>query len=166
MPSQDFMRQRMERRKKQFVENLNTGEFAGKFSLEWIGPGLFNYVPDPHDPFKYIRNLGNGESEIIEPGSMTTDGGSIPLLAQVLTGLEPWECGPAYIIHDWEFYRHDVDENFTKSFEDVNLTLAESMWTLMTKGYLGYEMPKKNYNDVHNVYFGVMSPVARSIWDA
>jgi len=165
MPPRDFWRKRLSSQNEKFVRSLNTGEFAGRFTLAWIGPGQFDYLPDPEDPFKYIRNLGNGQSEIIEPGPMTTDGGTIPLLAQLATGAKPWECGPAYIIHDWEFHRHDVDPTFDKSFEEVNRTLAEAMWTLMTKGYLGYERPEEDHREVHSVFCGVMTPIARSIWD-
>lgn len=165
MPPRNQSKKRFEKRQKEFVEGLNLGEFAGHFSLEWTGPESFNYYPNPDDPFRYIRNIGNEKSEIIQPGPMTTDGGSIPLLAQVVTGRTPWEYGPAYMIHDWEFYRHDFDSSFRKSFKQVNLTLAEAIWTLMNKGYLRYKRPKKNYKNVHIIYSGVMSPIARSIWN-
>ena len=104
-------------------------------------------------------------SEIIQPGPMTTDGGSIPIAAQIITGRTPWEYGPAYMIHDWEFHRHDVDSGFRKSFKQVNLTLAEAIWTLMNTGYLNYKKPRKNYRNVHTIYSGVMSPIARAIWN-
>ncbi len=141
------------------------GEFTGRFSLEWCGPESFNYSPDPTDPFRYIRNTGAGKSEIIQPGPMTTNGGSIPAIAQAITGRTSWEYGPAYIIHDWEFYRHDIDPGFRKSFNQVNLTLAEAIWTLMNKGYLKTEKPKADSANVHTIYSGVMSPIARAIWD-
>jgi len=165
MPPSNQSRKRIEQRQKAFVEGLDRGQFAGHFSLEWIGPESFDYHPDPEDPFRYIRDKGNGKSEIIQPGPMQTDGGSIPLAAQVLTGRTPWEYGPAYLIHDWEFYRHDVDPGFRKSFKQVNLTLAEAIWTLMNDGYLKYKKPRKNFRNVHAVYSGVMSPIGRGIWD-
>ena len=155
----------LEKRHKEFVNGLKMGEFVGHFSLEWRGPESFTYHPDPDDPFQYIRNLGDGNTEIIQPGPMITDGGSIPIIAQVLTGRTPWEYGPAYMIHDWEFNRHDNDPDYHKSFEQVNLTLAEAIWTLMNNGYLKYKKPKKNYRNVHTIYSGVMSPIARVIWD-
>lgn len=165
MPPSNQSRKRIEKRQKQFVEGLNVGEFAGHFSLEWIGPELFNYRPDPDDPFRYIRNKGGGKTEIIQPGPMKTDGGSIPIIAQAISGRTPWEYGPAYLIHDWEFYRHDTDPAFRKSFNQVNLTLAEAIWTLMNKGYLKHRKPRANFKNVHTIYSGVMSPVGRAIWD-
>lgn len=166
MPSMDQQRKRLKKLQKDFVEDLKIGEFTGKFRLEWNGPETFKYHPDEADPFRYVRNLGNNKKEVIEPGPMVTNGGSIPLVAQVLTGRTPWEYGPAYLIHDWEFHRHHVDSSFKKSFKQVNLTLAESIWTLMNKGYLNYKKPMKNFQNVHTVYTGVSSPVGRAIWNA
>ena len=166
MPRSDHQKKRIQKIQKAFVDKLNMGEFTGHFSLEWTGPETFNYHPDANDPFQYIRNRGAGKTEVIEPGPMSTDGGSIPLAVQVLTGRTPWEYGPAYLIHDWEFYRHDTDSGFRKSFKQVNLTLAESIWTLMNKGYLKYTKPGKSYSNVHTIYSGVMSPIARAIWNA
>lgn len=166
MPSADQQRKRLQKLQQDFVEELNIGEFSGRFMLEWGGPESFIYHPDANDPFRYTRNLGGGKTEVIEPGPMKTDGGSIPIVAQVLTGRTPWEYGPAYLIHDWEFYRHDVDESFRKSFKQVNLTLAEAIWTLMNKGYLNNRKPKKDYRNVYTIYAGVSSFVGRAIWDA
>ena len=165
MPPSNQQMKRIQQRQKAFVEGLNMGEFAGRFSLEWSGPDSFQYHPDPTDPFRYIRNKGSGKTEIIQPGPMATDGGSIPIIAQVMTGRTPWEYGPAYMIHDWEFYRHDVDPSFKKTFNQVNLTLAEAIWTLMNNGYLNYKKPKKSYSNVHTIYSGVMSPIGHAIWD-
>ncbi len=165
MPIRNSSKKRMEKRQKTFVNDLPLGEFAGHFRLEWNGPELFKYHPDPNDPFRYIRTKASGKKEIIQPGPMTTDGGSIPVAAQLITSRTPWEYGPAYLIHDWEFLRHDTDPSFRKSFKQVNLTLAEAIWTLMNKGYLHYKKPGKSHRSVHTIYSGVMSPVGRSIWD-
>lgn len=151
-----------------FVKNLKTGRFDGEFTLKWIGPELFLYEPNPSNPFRFIRQLENGDSEIIQPETMETDGGSIPLIAQIATLRTTWEYGPAYIIHDWEFFRHDIDESFKKSFEEVNLTLAEAIWTLMHEGYptgATRAKPVLNEKNVYTIYSGVMSPIAKSIWD-
>lgn len=170
MPSSDFHRRRLKQREREFVEGLNVGEFAGRFSLQWIGPDLFQYTPDPDDPFRYLRNKGPGKrAEVVQPGSMVTDGGSIPRIpriAQILPGLSPWEYGPAYLIHDWEFYRHDIDPDFRKSFKQVNLTLAEAIWTLMNAGYPGTKRPARNVQTVYTIYSAVSSPIGRQIWDA
>lgn len=144
-----------------FIDSLEVGEFKGDFTLEWIGPDRFQYEPHPLMPFTFIR--GNGEE--ITPEGMETDGGSIPRFAQCLMSTSPWEYGPAYMIHDWEFYRHDFDPNFDKSFEEVNLTLAEALWTLMNKGYNDSDFPPNSKSLVHGVYSGVMTPICRAVWD-
>ena len=165
MPPSNQTKKRIDELQKAFVDDIKMGEFQGKFSLEWTGPESFNYHPDPGDPFRYIRDLGDGKTETVQPEFMSTDGGSIPLAAQVLTGRTPWEYGPAYMLHDWEFYRHDIDPKFKKSFQQVNLTLIEAIWTLMNKGYKPYKKPKKSYKNVYTIYSGVMSPMAKIIWD-
>jgi hypothetical protein len=158
--------ERLSKEREKFVKKLKIGEFKGHFQLEWIGPDNFNYHPDPNDPFRYIRNLGKGKTEVIQPESIETDGGSIPVIAQLITGRTPWEYAPAYLIHDWEFHCHDDDPNFKKSFKEVNLTLAEAIWTLMNEGYLNYVKPVLNAQNVHLIYTGVSSPVGKRIWKA
>jgi len=171
MPNPELIRRRLQKKVEKFVKGLPMGEFQGKFNLQWIGPNLFQYTPDAHDPFRYLRKNDKGEViETITPKPMDTDGGSIPQIAQLIPGLSPWEYGPAYMIHDWEFEAHDLaqilpDFTFDKSFEEVNLTLAEAIWTLMNKGYLDYPKPAVNVQNVHKIYWGVMSPFGREIWD-
>ncbi len=171
MPSDNFTRRRLRRRQEKFVDSLNLGEFAGKFSLEWLGPECFNYKPDTKDPFRFIRKDkdGNIVEEII-PQVMETDGGSVPKLLQAVPGLSAWAYGPAYLIHDWEFLAYDlarVEEGFyfDKSFEEVNLTLAEGIWTLMNNGYCSCEKPECNKGNVQAIYSAVMTPFARRLWE-
>ena len=153
----------------EFVHSLNLGEFQGDFTLKWITPELFSYTPDPADPFRFLRKNSHGNViETITPLEMKTSGGSIPQLGQLLLGTTPWEYGPAYMIHDWEFEAHDRAKDggpaFDKTFEEVNLSLAEAIWTLMKIGYKG-KKAKVNNTNVQNIYAGVMSPIGRHIWD-
>ena len=154
----------------EFVSSLNIGEFQGKFILKWLTPELFRYIPDPDDPFRYLRKNSAGKvTETITPLEMDTDGGSLPKLAQVMLNTSSWAYGPAYMIHDWEFAAHYMAQNnpdfkFKKSFKQVNLTLAEAIWTLMNKGY-NKAKAKKDASDVQNIYAGVMSPIGKYIWD-
>ena len=169
MPRPNHVKRAKARRDK-FIKSLNIGKFEGKFSLEWIGPDLFRYIPDKTEPFHFIRKDSNGQPlDTVQPEIMETDGGSIPKIAQVFIGTSSWEYGPAYMIHDWEFEAHDrardnASFDFDKSFEEVNLTLVEAIWTLMKEGYLNYPKPKINKGNVYTIYQGVMSPIARSIW--
>lgn len=165
MPRPNQSAARHKRTQEKFVKDLLKGKFEGHFRLEWTGPESFTYHPDPDDPFRYTRFKANGKKEIIQPEKMWTDGGSIPIAAQALTGRTPWEYGPAFMIHDWEFHRHDIDPSFKKSFKQANLTLAEAIWTLMNDGYLRYKKPKKSPKNVLTIHAGVCSPIAKAIWD-
>jgi hypothetical protein len=60
----------------EWVKALPVGRFSGGFSLRWIGPERFRYLPD-HDPLTFHRANG----EIITPREMEADGGTIvPIL--------------------------------------------------------------------------------------
>ena len=185
MPSHHTLRKKAKAKREKFIKNLNTGRFEGKFYLEWIAPDLFRYHPDPDDPFRFIRHDKDGnEIETVEPKEMETDGGSIPRIVWALPGFSPWEYGPAYMLHDWEFEAHDLAQNdpdftFDKSFEEVNLTLAEAIWTLMNVGYLDYPKPKVRKETLVQPHpwtpwtwgilgfcnVGVLSPIAKEMWE-
>lgn len=160
-------RRRMhQRQRNRFIETLNVGEFTGRFGLQWIGPNEFMYHPDAADPFTYHRKDGHGNViESITPRAMTTDGASIPRAVWPLPGMSPWDYGPAHLIHDWEFYAHDLGET-DKEFEDVNQTFAEAMLTLMREGYLEYRKPKEDLENLYTIYAFVNSPIGRAVWDA
>jgi hypothetical protein len=142
-----------------FLTDLKAGAFEGNFFLEWIDKDTFNYIPDENNKFRFIRPSG----EIIIPDKMITTGGSTPRIVQIFDHFSPWEYGPAYMIHDWEFTAHELKIT-DKSFEDVNLTLAEALYTLMTKGFRGKVLELK-MSVVRAIYLAVMSPAGRKIWD-
>jgi hypothetical protein len=105
------------------------GRFEGIINLRWLEPNIFLYLPDPAEPFRFIRANG----QVIEPGPMLTDGGSIPASAWWLSRFTPWTYGPAYLLHDWIF-RGYVCGYFpadTFSFEDSAEIMAEAMRTQM-----------------------------------
>lgn len=91
-------------------DNLPPAQFDGTLHVVWvgegddfIGDGLFVYVPDPADPLRLIRSNPDATVATIEPQMIYTDGGSIPRPATLFSGFSPWGYGPAYIIHDWLF---------------------------------------------------------------
>ncbi len=127
------------------------GRFSGGFSLRWLGPERFHYIPD-NDALTFHRANG----EIITPREMETDGGTIIPVLQILSGVSRWSYTWAFMIHDWE-WEHRL--NTGKSFTEVNLTLAEAMRTMQVMGVL----PDRP-TDIINVYRGVMSSVARKRW--
>ncbi len=142
-----------------FVKSLSVGEFVGKFRLEWLGPGRWRYWPDHVDPFAFRRASG----QVIIPEDMTTDGGSVPRLFWPLPGLSPWDYGPAFMLHDWEFFAHDQGMK-TQTFEEVNLTLAEAIKTLMVMGFKGTTV-RYNAHALLTIHQAVSSPIGRKIWD-
>ena len=64
---------------------LPVGRFSGGFSLRWLGPERFRYIPD-NDALTFHRANG----EIITPREMVTDGGTILPILQVLSGVSRW----------------------------------------------------------------------------
>src|SRR3954470_3912513 len=83
-------------------ERIRTGEIGGRLTIEWIGPDQFIYRPDAERPFYFKRANG----EVIKPGSIYTDGGSVPRLLWAMRVYSPWAFGSAYIAHDWLFAAH------------------------------------------------------------
>ena len=134
------------------MENLPVGRFEGSFSLRWIGPEEFLYLP-ALNPFRFIRASG----EVVRPDIMLTDGGTIAPILQVASGVSRWGYAWAFMIHDWEWERVQYPG---KSFEEVNLTLAEAMRTMqVAHGW----MPNR-WADIVNVYRGVSLPVVKRRW--
>lgn len=153
-----FLTQRSEddvRAKLLGVDFEHAGEFGGRFTLEWLSPRDYAYTPVPGDEFYFKRASG----EIIKPTAMHTDGGTIPRLVWSLPNLSPWDYLPAYIIHDYEYVMHH--EGDTKhSFEEVNLTLAEAVYTLMAT-----KVVPMNRFSIWLIYQAVSSVVGRQIWE-
>ena len=84
------------------------GRFEGQVFLIWLSDGddeqgRFLFLPNPDDPFRFVR-AGAGPYQTVTPGAIYTNGGSIPRLAQVFRGFSPWGYGPAYVIHDWLYH--------------------------------------------------------------
>ena len=142
---------RRSKRDLDWVAALPVGRFSGGFSLRWLGPERFRYIPDI-DALTFHRANG----EIITPREMETDGGTILPILQVLSGVSRWSYAWAFLIHDWEW---EIRRVSGKSFAEVNLTLAETMRTMQVMGLL----PNRPA-DIINVYRGVMSQVARRQW--
>lgn len=128
---------------------------AEKLFLRWAKPDWFEYLPDQKDPFSFVRSSG----ETITPGSMFTDGGSIPRWFWVNKNLSPWIYVPAYLVHDWEFDQHRLKTS-PKPFEDVRDTIAEGIKTLMESG-----LGPRSEQTFRTIYAGVSSYVARRYWE-
>lgn len=139
------------------IEDFPPGTFQNldKLSLRWKDEYIFEYIPDPENPFAFQRATG----EIIQPGRLFTDGGSIPRIYWVKKGLSPWEYIPAYLLHDWEFELHRCKKS-DKEFDDVRDTLMEAIHTLMNT-----PLVKKRKTVFTTIYDGVDSVFAKMIWN-
>ncbi|OQX04047.1 MAG: hypothetical protein BWK73_37460 [Thiothrix lacustris] len=125
-----------------------------KINLNHKQDSWWEYIPDTNNPFSFERHTG----EIIQPGKIYTDGGSIPGFLQWIDGLKPWDYGLAYMIHDWEFDAHHCNL-INKRFEDVRDTMMEAVKTMMEDG-----LGEKRLYMFTKIFDGIDSLVARSLW--
>ncbi len=134
------------------------GKFVGDPAVIARGGRDYTYKPNPANPFKFIRST----DEEITPSAMITDGGSIPRVAWVIPGLDPWTYMPAYLIHDWDFIVHHCDPDKSRDFDEVNLTLAEAVYTLMMDNP---NIVTPDWRKVEIIYQGVSSFVGKGVWN-
>lgn len=86
-----------------FYEKVDgQGVIVGRPSIDWIKPDKFVYVRSKNPAFSFKRPNG----ETIKPGSIETDGGSIPRILWAQKGFSPWTYAPGYLIHDWMYEAH------------------------------------------------------------
>lgn len=126
------------------------GRFDGTLFVMWVGEGddtgsgRFLFVPNPRDPLRLVRNRPGAAVQVIEPGMMYTDGGSIPRAGQLFEGLSPWGYAPAYMVHDWLFVaRHCLSDGTPTdahrkldavTFQDSAEIIAEAIKGLIASG--------------------------------
>jgi hypothetical protein len=136
------------------------GIFEGQIRLTWLYENHFLYEPheDPQQRFRFIRANG----QVIEPGTMVTNGASIPSLFWGAASLNPWTYAPAYLLHDWLFRARacgfiDPDE-FT--FEDTALIMAEALKTQMVT-----DPASRNVRTYELVAQSTATPIAWLLYD-
>ncbi len=136
----------------------STGTLRGTLDVRWIHNDYFAFIPNPDDPLTFTRANG----DVIRPGPMFTDGGSVPRFLWGVPGYSPWGYAPAYIIHDWLFVAHHCaitpDDRF--DFKDSYALLAESM-----KAVMQADRSVRNYFVFDSVVQAVASPIAKRLWD-
>ena len=133
------------------------GRFSGILTVEWHGPRKFLFYQQPHEDAAFSFTRHNGE--VIVPGRMRTDAGTIPKFLWTVPGFSPWEFGPAYIVHDWEFRHHTCNKG-KKTFEEVNRTLLEGIKTLMESGVC-----QKNLSAFKIIAYSIHSNAVKRHWD-
>ncbi|MEO8530161.1 MAG: hypothetical protein ABI459_02980 [Deltaproteobacteria bacterium] len=154
--------------------NRPAGQFQGQVFLMWVddggpdGQGVFLFIPNPHDPFRFTRAAA-GQFQTIEPAMIYTDGGSVPKLAQAFRGFSPWGYGPAYILHDWLFAARKCSNAGqsdlgltgieTMPFQTSADILAEAIKTLIAER-------RVSPDDVapHLISAAVAGPASNAIW--
>jgi len=130
------------------------GVFFEMPKVEWFGPIHYRLIQvDP--PFAFHRHTG----EVITPGPIDTDGGSIPRILWSVPGFSPWDYLPAYVIHDWLFFQHRKGEG-ELDFTTANLVLGEAMTTLQAMHYVPFT-PRT----IQAVYKAVSSVLGKLAWD-
>lgn len=133
------------------------GQFLGGLTVGYLGEGRYSYLPDPVNPFRFVRADGT----VVEPGPLTTDGASVPRILWSVPGLSAVDYLPAAVLHDWLFARHRAGaEDWT--FEEANLVLAEGIFTMMTA-------PAEPYRAVEDwrvvvAYHAAVSRFGKAAW--
>lgn len=158
------------------VAGAPPGEFKGKLFVMWVGEtegplgdGKFVFVP-ADDPLRLERRRPGATVEVIQPGMMYTDGGSIPPIAAAFKGFSPWGYAPAYMVHDWLFVakRCWEDDQGTPEeaaaakmpFPETAEVAAEAINTLIAQ-------KKVKPNDVAPEVISriVAGPISRQLWE-
>ena len=142
-----------------FYSKTDTGELKGKIIVEWIDQDRFIFIPDPKKPLTFRRK----NNEIIKPGRMYTDGGTIPAALRAVKSYSPWGYAPAFIIHDWLFVMKACHlDGFEKYTLDKAATvLAEVMKTVMENPKFGGPNKLVHYS----MYEAVRSKAAKDYWE-
>ncbi|MEZ5387673.1 MAG: DUF1353 domain-containing protein [Prosthecobacter sp.] len=112
-----------------FYERVDgTGVIAGKPTVEWTQPDKFVYARSQNPYFVFKRSNG----EVIRPGSIETDGGSIPRMLWSQKDFSPWSYAPAYLVHDWmyEAHRRKVPAGTDAGGKPVHYTKDQADWIM------------------------------------
>ena len=149
---------------------VGLGRLGGRVVVMWVGADNFLYIPAPKAGTFFFETARSGN--VIAPGIMYTDGGSIPRIARGLQGFSPWGFGPAYVVHDWIFYAHHcvVDGEYLGRFSEYEkrITFDESALILaeVIKTLVDYGQVSENAFATDIISNAVDGAVARALWDA
>lgn len=140
-------------------ERTTPGKLKGKLILEWIDQDKFRFISDGTAPLRFIR----ANNEVIQPGPMYTDGGSIPAALRAIKSFSPWGYAPAFIIHDWLFVMKQCKLPGHDQWDHLKAAevFSEVMKTVMENPKFGGPKPLIHYS----MYEAVRSDVAKQYWD-
>lgn len=138
---------------------VNRGTLKGKLTVRWIGPDQFIFIPDTDDPLRFTRSNG----DIIKPGKMYTDGGSIPRILWAFRSYSPWGYAPAFIVHDWLFDMHHCQYEGHERYDvhEAALVMSEVLKTMRE------DKPEDGPSKfvIYSMFLAVDSSIASSLWD-
>jgi hypothetical protein len=140
-------------------ERTKPGKLQGKLILEWIDQDKFRFISDSSKPLRFVR----ANSEVIQPGAMFTDGGSIPAPLRAIKSFSPWGYAPAFIIHDWLFVMKQCQLKGFEKWDHLKAAevFSEVMKTIMENPKFGGPNKLVHYS----MYEGVRTKVAKDYWD-
>lgn len=105
------------------------GMIRGRPRVDWVRPDKFVYLRQENGGFSFQRSNG----EVITPGDIETDGGSIPRALWSKEGFSPWTYAPAYLVHDWLYEAHRRGEpgGVSESGEPLYYTKDQADWIMV-----------------------------------
>ncbi len=152
-----------------FYENVDgSGVITGRPCVEWRQPDQFVYVRSKNPDFSFRRSNG----ELIRPGNIETDGGSIPRVLWGQKDFSPWTYAPAYLMHDWlyEAHRRKVPGGIDASGQALFYTKQQADWIMAEIIKSQMESPaefstKKSAGHLRKIYWAV-SQFGKTAWNA
>lgn len=142
------------------------GQITGQPCVEWKKPDKFVYVRGKNPTFSFKRPNG----DTIRPGSIETDGGSIPRLLWSQKNFSPWTYAPAYLVHDWlyEAHRRKVPGGTDKAGREVHYTKEQADWIMAEVIKAQMEQPqfetRKSPSQLRRIYWAV-SKFGKTAWN-
>lgn len=143
------------------------GVISGHPCIEWRQPDKFVYVRSKNPEFSFKRSNG----EVIRPGNIQTDGGSIPRILWSQKDFSPWTYAPAYLVHDWmyEAHRRKVPAGIDATGHHLFYTKEQADWIMAEIIKSQMECPdaydtKKSASRMRRIYWAV-SKFGNTAWN-
>ena len=135
------------------------GELKGRLIIEWISSDSFRFLKHATDPLRFTRHDGMK----IVPGTMITDGGSVPAALRSVKTYSPWGFGPAFVIHDWLFQMKSCK---LPGYEKLTLDSSADIMAEIIKTM----MESKDYGEpdkltLYSMHQAVKSRYAKEMWE-
>jgi hypothetical protein len=152
--------------KRFYAQVDGNGKITGQPCVEWKKPDRFVYVRSKNPGFSFKRPNG----ETIRPGSIETDGGSIPRVLWSQKNFSPWTYAPAYLVHDWlyEAHRRKVPAGTDAAGNAVYYTKEQADWIMAEVIKTQMEQPqfetRKSPSQLRRIYWAV-SKFGKTAWN-